>query len=424
MYFSKLFVPTVKEDPSDAELISHKLMVRSGMIKKTAAGIYSWLPIGLKVLKKVEEIVRKNLNNFDAEEILMPMVQPAELWKESGRYGEYGKELLKFDDRSNRGFVLGPTHEEIICEIFRSHPKSYKDLPVNLYQIQTKFRDEIRPRFGVMRSREFLMKDAYSFDIDQKGLVKSYGKMKDAYISIFDEIGLDYRIVKADSGNIGGDVSEEFHILADSGEDLIAVSDSSDFAANVEVLNYDKDPSELEGKKSPDGKGKLKIKRGIEVGHIFQLGQKYSQAMNVGVKDMDGNSIHPFMGCYGIGVSRIVAAAIEQNHDDRGIQWPDKITPFGVNIICLDPESDEIMKVCSEIYSILQKSGFDPLLDDRDIRAGIKFKEHELLGIPYSIIIGPNNFKNTKLEFGIRAQNEKIDMKLDDIKKYLGEKYD
>ena len=354
----------------------------------------------------------------------MPMVQPAELWKESGRYGEYGKELLKFDDRSNRGFVLGPTHEEIICEIFRSHPKSYKDLPVNLYQIQTKFRDEIRPRFGVMRSREFLMKDAYSFDIDEKGLVKSYGKMKDAYISIFNEIGLDYRIVKADSGNIGGDVSEEFHILADSGEDLIAVSDSSDFAANVEVLNYDKDPSDLEGKKSPDGKGKLKIKRGIEVGHIFQLGQKYSQAMNVGVKDMNGNSIHPFMGCYGIGVSRIVAAAIEQNHDDRGIQWPDKITPFGVNIICLDPESDEIMKVCSEIYSILQKSGFDPLLDDRDIRAGIKFKEHELLGIPYSIIIGPNNFKNTKLEFGIRAQNEKIDMKLDDIKKYLGEKYD
>ena len=424
MYFSKLFVPTVKEDPSDAELISHKLMVRSGMIKRNAAGIYSWLPVGLKVLKKVEEIVRKNLNNFDAEEILMPMVQPAELWKESGRYGEYGKELLKFDDRSNRGFVLGPTHEEIICEIFRSHPKSYKDLPVNLYQIQTKFRDEIRPRFGVMRSREFLMKDAYSFDIDEKGLVKSYGKMKDAYISIFDEIGLDYRIVKADSGNIGGDVSEEFHILADSGEDLIAVSDSSDFAANVEVLNYDKDPSELEGKKSPDGKGKLKIKRGIEVGHIFQLGQKYSQAMNVGVKDMNGNSIHPFMGCYGIGVSRIVAAAIEQNHDDRGIQWPDKITPFGVNIICLDPESDEIMKVCSEIYSILQKSGFDPLLDDRDIRAGIKFKEHELLGIPYSIIIGPNNFKNTKLEFGIRAQNEKIDMKLDDIKKYLGEKYD
>ena len=424
MYFSKLFVPTVKEDPSDAELISHKLMVRSGMIKKTAAGIYSWLPLGLKVLKKVEEIVRKNLNSFDAEEILMPMVQPAELWKESGRYGEYGKELLKFDDRSNRGFVLGPTHEEIICEIFRSHPKSYKDLPVNLYQIQTKFRDEIRPRFGVMRSREFLMKDAYSFDIDEKGLVKSYGKMKDAYISIFDEIGLDYRIVKADSGNIGGDVNEEFHILADSGEDLIAISDSSDFAANVEVLNYDKDPSELEGKKSPDGKGKLKIKRGIEVGHIFQLGQKYSQAMNVGVKDMNGNSIHPFMGCYGIGVSRIVAAAIEQNHDDRGIQWPDKITPFGVNIICLDPESDEIMKVCSEIYSILQKSGFDPLLDDRDIRAGIKFKEHELLGIPYSIIIGPNNFKNTKLEFGIRAQNEKIDMKLDDIKKYLGEKYD
>ena len=399
-------------------------MVKSGMIRKNASGIYTWLPLGLRVLNKVENIVREEMNNAGAHEVLMPMVQPKDLWNESKRWDKFGPELLRFKDRHDRDFCLGPTHEEVITDLIKNNVKSYKELPLNIYQIQTKFRDEIRPRFGVMRSREFLMKDAYSFDIDEKGLVKSYGKMKDAYISIFDEIGLDYRIVKADSGNIGGDVSEEFHILADSGEDLIAVSDSSDFAANVEVLNYDKDPSELEGKKSPDGKGKLKIKRGIEVGHIFQLGQKYSQAMNVGVKDMNGNSIHPFMGCYGIGVSRIVAAAIEQNHDDRGIQWPDKITPFGVNIICLDPESDEIMKVCSEIYSILQKSGFDPLLDDRDIRAGIKFKEHELLGIPYSIIIGPNNFKNTKLEFGIRAQNEKIDMKLDDIKKYLGEKYD
>ena len=218
MYFSKLFVPSTRQDPSDAELISHKLMIRSGMIKKTAAGIYNWLPIGLKVLKKVEDIVRHNLNKFEAQEILMPMVQPAELWKESLRYNEYGKELLKFKDRSDRDFVLGPTHEEIVCEIFRSYPISYKDLPVNLYQIQTKFRDEIRPRFGVMRSREFLMKDAYSFDIDEKGLKKSYEKMKNAYISIFDEIGLDYRIVKADAGNIGGDVSEEFHLLADSGE--------------------------------------------------------------------------------------------------------------------------------------------------------------------------------------------------------------
>ena len=285
MYFSKLFVPTTRQDPSDAELISHKLMVRSGMIKKTAAGIYNWLPLGYKVLKKVENIVRKNLDNFGAQEILMPMVQPAELWKESLRFDQYGKELLKFKDRSDRDFVLGPTHEEIICEIFRSYPISYKELPVNLYQIQTKFRDEIRPRFGVMRCREFLMKDAYSFDIDEKGMEKSYENMKDAYVSIFNDIGLDYRIVKADAGNIGGDVSEEFHIIADSGEDLLAISDSSDFAANVEVLEYEKDPSELDGEPSPDGQGKLMIKRGIEVGHIFQLGQKYSEKMSVSIKD-------------------------------------------------------------------------------------------------------------------------------------------
>ena len=224
MYFSKLFVPTTRQDPSDAELISHKLMVRSGMIKKTAAGIYNWLPLGYKVLKKVENIVRKNLDNFGAQEILMPMVQPAELWKESLRFDQYGKELLKFKDRSDRDFVLGPTHEEVICEIFRSYPISYKELPINLYQIQTKFRDEIRPRFGVMRCREFLMKDAYSFDIDKKGMEKSYENMKDAYVSIFNDIGLDYRIVKADAGNIGGDVSEEFHIIANSGEDLLAIS--------------------------------------------------------------------------------------------------------------------------------------------------------------------------------------------------------
>ncbi len=329
MYFSKLFVPTTRQDPSDAELISHKLMVRSGMIKKTAAGIYNWLPIGYRVLKKVENIVRKNLDNFGAQEILMPMVQPAELWKESLRFDQYGKELLKFRDRSERDFVLGPTHEEIICEIFRSYPISYKELPINLYQIQTKFRDEIRPRFGVMRCREFLMKDAYSFDIDERGMEKSYENMKDAYISTFDDIGLDYRIVKADAGNIGGDVSEEFHIIADSGEDLLAISDASDFAANVEVLEYEKDPSELDGQPSPDGKGKLIIKRGIEVGHIFQLGQKYSEKMSVSIKDSSGKGIDSFMGCYGIGVSRIVAAAIEQNHDDKGIIWPYAIARRG-----------------------------------------------------------------------------------------------
>ena len=421
MYFSKLFVPTTRQDPSDAELISHKLMVRSGMIKKTAAGIYNWLPLGYKVLKKVENIVRKNLDNFAAQEILMPMVQPAELWKESLRFDQYGKELLKFKDRSDRDFVLGPTHEEIICEIFRSYPISYKELPINLYQIQTKFRDEIRPRFGVMRCREFLMKDAYSFDIDEKGMEKSYENMKDAYVSIFNDIGLDYRIVKADAGNIGGDVSEEFHIIADSGEDLLAISDSSDFAANVEVLEYEKDPSELDGEPSPDGKGKLMIKRGIEVGHIFQLGQKYSEKMSVSIKDSSGKGIDVFMGCYGVGVSRIVAAAIEQNHDDKGIIWPYAIAPFHVNVICLDPKKEEVLKECESVYQIIKDAGHDVLLDDRDIRAGQKFTDNEILGIPYSIVIGPKNFSNNRFEFVARKTNEKLDLNIDEIKQRLEE---
>ena len=421
MYFSKLFVPTTRQDPSDAELISHRLMVRSGMIKKTAAGIYNWLPLGYKVLKKVENIVRKNLDYFGAQEILMPMVQPAELWKESLRFDQYGKELLKFKDRSDRDFVLGPTHEEIICEIFRSYPISYKELPINLYQIQTKFRDEIRPRFGVMRCREFLMKDAYSFDIDEKGMEKSYENMKDAYVSIFNDIGLDYRIVKADAGNIGGDVSEEFHIIADSGEDLLAISDSSDFAANVEVLEYEKDPSELDGEPSPDGKGKLMIKRGIEVGHIFQLGQKYSEKMSVSIKDSSGKGIDVFMGCYGVGVSRIVAAAIEQNHDDKGIIWPYAIAPFHVNVICLDPKKEEVLKECESVYQIIKDAGHDVLLDDRDIRAGQKFTDNEILGIPYSIVIGPKNFSNNSFEFVPRKTNEKLDLNIDEIKQRLEE---
>ena len=391
------------------------------MIKKTAAGIYNWLPIGYRVLKKVENIVRKNLDNFGAQEILMPMVQPAELWKESLRFDQYGKELLKFKDRSERDFVLGPTHEEIICEIFRSYPISYKELPINLYQIQTKFRDEIRPRFGVMRCREFLMKDAYSFDIDEKGMEKSYENMKDAYISTFDDIGLDYRIVKADAGNIGGDVSEEFHIIADSGEDLLAISDSSDFAANVEVLEYEKDPSELDGQPSPDGKGKLIIKRGIEVGHIFQLGQKYSEKMSVSIKDSSGKGIDSFMGCYGIGVSRIVAAAIEQNHDDKGIIWPYAIAPFHVNVICLDPKKEEVLKECESVYQIIKDAGHDVLLDDRDIRAGQKFTDNEILGVPFSIVIGPKNFSNNSFEFVIRKTNEKLDLNIEEIKQRLEE---
>lgn len=265
------------------------------------------------------------------------------------------------------------------------------------------------------------MKDAYSFDIDPSGMEKSYEIMKQAYISIFNDIGLEYRIVKADAGNIGGDVSEEFHILADSGEDLLAISDSSEFAANVEVLEYDKDPTELDGKPSPDGKGKLSVKRGIEVGHIFQLGTKYSEKMNVKIKDAEGKEKTLFMGCYGIGVSRIVAASVEQNHDDKGIIWPYPIAPFHINIICLDPKRDEILKECKNVYEILSKAGHDVLLDDRDIRAGVKFGEHEMLGIPFSIVIGPNNFNNSKYEFSSRTEETKTELSIDEIKHILEE---
>ena len=363
-------------------------MLRAGMIKKTAAGIYNWLPFGLKILRKVEGVVRENMNKAGAQEILMPMVQPSDLWKESKRFDEYGKELLKFNDRSDREFVLGPTHEEVVCDIFRSYPISYKDLPINLYQIQTKFRDEIRPRFGVMRAREFTMKDAYSFDMSAEGLQKSYDVMKNAYVSIFNELGLNYRVVKADAGNIGGDISEEFHILADSGEDLLAISDESDFAANVEILDFDKDPSELEGKPSPDGKGKLQLKRGIEVGHIFQLGRKYSEALDARFTNSAGQQEALLMGCYGIGISRLAQAAVEQHHDDAGICWPVGIAPFQVIVVIAKMKDSNQVTLGEGLYQSFLDAGIDALLDDRDERAGVKFKDADLIGIPWRIVVG------------------------------------
>ena len=416
MYFSKIFVPTSRDNPSEAELVSHKLMVRSGMIKRTAAGIYNWLPIGLKILKKIEAIVRKNLDETGAQEILMPMVQPSDLWKESERFNEYGKELLVFSDRSNREFVLGPTHEEVVSDIFRSYPVSYKNLPINFYQIQTKFRDEIRPRFGVMRAREFIMKDAYSFDINKKGLRESYKEMKDAYIKIFNEIGLEYRVVNADSGNIGGDKSEEFHVLAESGEDLLAISDESSFAANVETFDQKEDPSDLIGRPSPDGKGKLIIKRGIEVGHIFQLGQKYSNKMKVLVKDENATEIPIFMGCYGIGITRILGACIEQNNDKNGIIWPKSIAPFDINIICLDPGKKEVFNSSLNTYKLFKEFKFDVLLDDRDMRPGNKFADHDLIGIPFSVVISGSNYDKNKLEVGIRGKSEKFNLTPEELK--------
>ena len=424
MYFSKIFVPTSRDNPSEAELVSHKLMVRSGMIKRTAAGIYNWLPIGLKILKKIEAIVRKNLDETGAQEILMPMVQPSDLWKESERFNEYGKELLVFSDRSKREFVLGPTHEEVVSDIFRSYPISYKNLPINFYQIQTKFRDEIRPRFGVMRAREFIMKDAYSFDINKKGLRESYKEMKNAYIKIFNEIGLEYRVVNADSGNIGGDKSEEFHVLAESGEDLLAISDESSFAANVETFDQKEDPSDLIGRPSPDGKGKLIIKRGIEVGHIFQLGQKYSNKMKVLVKDENATEIPIFMGCYGIGITRILGACIEQNNDKNGIIWPKSIAPFDINIICLDPGKKEVFNSSLNTYKLFKEFKFDVLLDDRDMRPGNKFADHDLIGIPFSVVISGSNYDKNKLEVGIRGKSEKFNLTPEELKTLMEKQND
>ena len=417
MKTSNLLLATQRENPSDAETISHKLMIKAGLIRKVASGVYNWLPLGIKVLRKVENIVRQEMNNSGAQEILMPMVQPSELWKETGRWQQYGKELLIFQDRHDREFCLGPTHEEIITDLCRNEIRSHRQLPITIYQIQTKFRDEIRPRFGVMRSREFIMKDAYSFDLSEAQMDRSYQSMKKAYIKIFDSLGLDYRIVKADSGAIGGSESEEFHVLADSGEDLLAFSDKSDYAINAELLiesMSDQNPEGLEGKDSPDGKGKLKLKRGIEVGHIFKLGKKYSESMKLAIQTEKGN-VHPEMGCYGIGISRIVAAAIEQNHDEKGIIWSKEISPYGTALIEINPKNNNNLKSqCSEIYNSLIKNGHEVLWDDRDQSAGVKFSDMELIGIPQMIIIGEKSFKEGKVELKVRGEDKINTLDLDE----------
>ena len=409
MKASKLILGTQRENPADAEIVSHQLMIRAGLIRQVSSGIYNWLPLGKKVLQKVEDIIRTEMNNSDAQEILMPMVQPASLWEESGRIDQYGQELLVFLDRHDNKFCLGPTHEEIITDLCKNLLTSYKQLPVTLYQIQTKFRDEIRPRFGVMRSREFIMKDAYSFDLNKEGLDQSYEIMKDAYIKIFNRLGLDYRIVKADSGAIGGSDSEEFHVLADSGEDLLAFSDKSDYAINAELLTElqeGQDPYSLEGKQSPDGKGNLKLKKGIEVGHIFKLGKKYSEILNLRIQGEDGD-INPEMGCYGIGASRIVAAAIEQNHDERGIVWPKSLSPFQVALVEVNSKDNKNVKdKCNEIYQLLKDNNIETLWDDRDKRPGVKFADMEVIGIPMTIIVGERTLETGQIEIKKRKDEK------------------
>jgi prolyl-tRNA synthetase len=403
MKYSKSGITTSKNVPNDAEIISHQLMIRSGMIKKLASGLYTWMPLGLKVLKKIENIIKNEMNDIDALEILMPAIQPSELWKESGRWDKYGPELLRLTDRHDREFCFGPTHEEIITDIARQDIKSYKQLPIIYYQIQTKFRDEIRPRFGVMRAREFLMKDAYSFHENEECLNETYKTVFQAYKNCFDKIGFEYKVVNADNGQIGGSESHEFHVIAETGEDELIFSDSSDYAINSELFS---EPPK-EGDDCPDGSGKVKIKRGIEIGHIFKLGKNYSNSMNATVSNKKNENVKMIMGCYGIGVSRIAAAAIEQSHDDKGIIWPKSITPFDITIIAIGYTKSNAIKTYSDnLYSMLKKDNIEVLLDDRDARPGNMFSDSDLIGIPNKIIIGKQFLENQTLEFKNRKKEE------------------
>jgi prolyl-tRNA synthetase len=557
MRLSKYPINTVKEVPSEAELISHQLMLRAGLIRRVSAGIYDWLPMGLKTLRKVENIIREEMDRAGALEVLLPVIQPAELWQESGRLDQYGPELLRLKDRHDRPFVFGPTHEEVITDIARREIKSYRQLPANFYQIQLKFRDEVRPRFGVMRGREFIMKDAYSFHMDEASLAEGYALMKTAYERMFTRMQLNFRAVQADTGSIGGNASEEFQVLAQSGEDAIAASDGDDYAANVELapalplagtraaatspltavptpnartiaaiaallkvpatqclktllvagdqggvvallvrgdhdlnavkaqklpgvakplrmaslaeiqvaagceagfigpvglkcpmyadhavslladfvcganradmhytgVNWDRDVAlpqaadlrnVVDGDPSPSGKGRLRIVRGIEVGHIFQLGCKYSAAMNASVLDEAGKSTVMLMGCYGIGVTRIVAAAIEQNHDERGIIWPEPLAPFSVVLVPLNAHKSERVRTTAErLYQEFGAAGIEVLLDDRDARPGVKFADAELLGIPHRIVIGERGLEAGKLEYRHRRAGDSEEFPLD-----------
>ena len=410
MQLSKYPLITYKETPVDAELTSHQLMLRAGLIKKLASGLFSWMPIGLKVLRKIERIVREEMDRSGAYEVSMPAIQPADLWQETGRWEAYGDLLLKMEDRQGRSFCFGPTHEEVITDIVRNELKTYRQMPVNFYQIQTKFRDEIRPRFGVMRAREFLMKDAYSFHLDQPSLDLEYENMGATYNTIFTRLGLDFRKVRANSGEIGGSLSHEYHVLADSGEDEVGYCDEEDYAANVEMI---------EGNTAPNG-GKLSFTRGIEVGHIFQLGDKYSKSMNCTVLNDKGDSIYPLMGCYGIGISRIMASSIEQNHDESGIIWPEPLAPFQIIIVALNKNTEDTTLTKSrKIYHQLLESGYEVLLDDRNERAGVKFADADLLGIPKRLIVSERGLDNQTIELNFRDGKNKSDVPFEQLVDYL-----
>jgi prolyl-tRNA synthetase len=431
MRLSRYFMPTLREAPADAQIVSHQLMLRAGMIRQEAAGIYAWLPLGLKVLKKIEQVVREEMDRAGAIEVLLPTLQLADLWRESGRYDAYGDEMLRIKDRHDRDLLYGPTAEEVITEIFRAYVKSYKDLPKNLYNIQWKFRDERRPRFGVMRGREFLMKDAYSFDIDEAAARKSYNRMFLAYLNVYARLGLKAIPVKADPGPIGGDLSHEFVILADTGEsEVFAHGDLVEMGAPGPDIDWDGDLEPLVTQRSSlyaasdemhDAArfeaevpaDKRMTARGIEVGHIFYFGEKYSKPMKALVTGPDGKDVPIHGGSYGVGVSRLVAGIIEASHDEAGIIWPDAVAPFGVAVVNLRPGTAEVDAVAEQAYKALTDAGKEPLLDDRDDRPGAKFASIDLVGIPWQLIVGPKGVADGVVEIKRRATGERQTLPLD-----------
>lgn len=433
MRLSKYFIPTIKENPSEAHIISHTLMLRSGMIRQSSAGIYVWLPTGFLVMNKIADIVREEQNRAGAIEMLMPTIQPAELWQKSGRYEAYGKEMLRITDRSNREMLYGPTNEEMITDLFKNTVKSYKQLPLNLYHIQWKFRDEVRPRFGIMRGREFLMKDNYSFDLDFEGAKESYNKMYVAYLRTFARLGLTAIPVRADAGAIGGDLSHEFQILAETGEstlyydkgienfDLADLKGDIDDATVAKLRSYyAMEEEKHDADNCPVAPENLKSAKGIEVGHIFYFGKKYSESMGAKITGPDGNEVNVEMGSYGIGVSRLVGALIEANHDENGIVWPEEVAPYKVGIINLRFKDENCSAACDTLYRKLLDRGVEVLYDDRDAGAGTKFADMDLIGLPWQIIIGPKGLDRGAYELKNRRTGERTEHSEEEILEKLG----
>jgi prolyl-tRNA synthetase len=423
MRLSRYFLPVTKETPADAQIVSHKLMLRAGLVRQTAAGLYAWLPLGFRVLKKIEQIVREEQDRAGAIELLMPTIQSADLWRQSGRYDAYGPEMLRFTDRHDREMLYGPTNEEMITAIFRDGARSYRDLPRTLYHIQWKFRDEVRPRFGVMRGREFLMKDAYSFDLDEEGLRQSYEAMFVAYLRTFARLGLTAVPVRAPTGPIGGDLSHEFHVLAETGESQLYYDAALDDISRTELLTADKfmiarltDLYAMEAEehekvaRCPVPSDQLRTRRGIEVGHIFAFGTKYSESMGMSVQTRGGETVNPHMGSYGIGVSRLVGAIIEASHDENGIVWPESVAPFRVGLVNMRIDDEACTSASDELYQQLQQAGIETLYDDRDERGGAKFATMDVIGLPWQLIVGPKGIANGVVELKNRRTGQREEL--------------